>query len=506
MTDFQTPDPLDFFCGKRRPLLKPYDMYSLVYPEVECAGSHLSPGGGRMFNEARKRHSNPITAIRVKPVALWSGLVETDKTGAASIPFYIPQFSGKLELMAVAVQGDKFGSASSEMTVHDRIVIQESFPRFTAPNDEIDGLVTLFNNTGDSAAIDVTLTLEGPAELVSDATQTILVANSAEGIARFKIKAGLAAGKTDCVITAIAGADTSRVTFELPNRPAQPLKSQFGSGVVTADSAVTFNLPGDWVEGTDKYTLQTSSLAAVSFARNIQSLLRYPYGCVEQTTSRMFPLLYFNDLAQFVQADLAGDGGPDYFIQEGILRLNGMALADGSFSYWPGGERRHHWSSVYVSHFLVEARKAGYFVDDDLYKKMLDNVREIAAGKSGDNYDEPQRIYAAFVLAKAGKLDNKIVNRLRRLDPDAIPVYSRFQMAGAIAMTGDESYARSLIPETIQPDNFAPETGGNFHSGVRANAILLDVLLELSPTNPSVLVLAKSLMDDARVGRWFGPW
>ncbi len=503
LTDFQTPDPLDFFYGKRRPLLKPYDMYSLVYPEVERAGSHLSPGGGAMFAEARKRHLNPITAVRVKPVALWSGLVETDKTGAVSIPFHVPQFNGKLVLMAVAVQGDRFGSASGEMTVRDRIVIQESFPRFTAPNDEIDGLVTLFNNTGDSAAIDVTLSLNGPAELMTNATQTILIANGAEGVARFKIKAGLVVGKTDCVITAVAGADTSRVTFELPNRPAQPLKTEFGSGVVTADSAVAFDLPGDWVEGTDKYILRTSSLAAVSFARNIQSLLRYPYGCVEQTTSRLFPLLYFNDLAKFVQADLAGGGGPDYFIQEGILRLSSMALADGSFSYWPGGERRHHWSSVYASHFLVEARKAGYLVDDDLYKKTLENVKKIAAGKSSDNYDEPQRIYAAFVLAKAGKLDNKMVNRLRRLDPDAIPVYSRFQMAGAIAMTGDGAYARSLIPETIQPDNFAPETGGNFNSGVRANAILLDVLLEIDPTNPAAPVLAKSLMDDARVGRWY---
>ena len=61
----------------------------------------------------------------------------------------------------------------------------------------------------------------------------------------------------------------------------------------------------------------------------------------------------------------------------------------------------------------------------------------------------------------------------------------------------------SIIPTDIQPAIFEPETGGTFSSGVRTNAILLDVLNEIDPENPSCAVLARELMDGARTGRWY---
>lgn len=503
LTDFITPDPLRFFYGQKRPHLKHYDMCSFIYPDVGRAQSHLSPAGDRKFAQARKRHLIPITAHRVKPVALWSGVVQTDQDGHATVTFEVPQFNGKLVVMAVVAREDQFGSVSREMIVRDNIVMQESFPRFTAPNDMVDGLVSIFNNTGQAATIAVRLDLDGPAELLSDATQTIKLANKGEGDIIFRMKAALKPGRITCRLTASSGSDSSWVRFELPNRPAQPLKTISGSGVVTKERPTTFTLPGDWLEGTDKYVIRTSSLAAVAFARNIQYLLAYPYGCLEQTTSRLFPLLYFNGLAKFVQPEIFGGGGPDYFVQEGIVKLTSMGLSDGSFAFWPGGTRRHHWSTVYASHFLVEARQAGYFVDESFYEKVLGNVKKIARGKVRNDIDESQRIYAAFVLVKAGKLENRVITYLKKLNPEGLPVYSRFQLAGVLALAGEIEFARSLIPFEIQPDLFEPETGGNFNSGVRSNALLLDVLMEVEPDNPSVAALAKSLMEQARIGRWY---
>ncbi|HKK20458.1 MAG TPA: MG2 domain-containing protein, partial [candidate division Zixibacteria bacterium] len=173
LTDFQTPDPMEFFYGKKQPLLKPYDMYSLLYPHVNEAKNQIRPGGGAMFEAARKRHLNPISARRVKPVALWSGLIETDSVGVATVSFTLPEFNGKLVLMAVAAQGDLFGSATGDVIVRDKIVIQESFPRFVSPDDVFDGMLTLFNNTGNKADITVTARAEGPIQFVSPSTTRI---------------------------------------------------------------------------------------------------------------------------------------------------------------------------------------------------------------------------------------------------------------------------------------------------------------------------------------------
>ncbi|HUU44169.1 MAG TPA: hypothetical protein VM118_00425, partial [Acidobacteriota bacterium] len=400
-------------------------------------------------------------------------------------------------------QGNRFGSASHEIIVRDRIVMQESFPRFVAPNDLVEGFVSVFNNLGRTADIDVTLDLDGPAGLISDSVVTLRLPADGEGNATFCLHADLVPGVIRCRLAATSGNDTARTSFELPNRPAQPLKTMSGSGVVTAQEPATFTLPGGWVNGTDRYIVRTSSLVAVRFARDIQYLLRYPYGCLEQTTSRLFPLLYFNDLAKIVQPELFGGGGPSYFIQEGIARLRSMEFADGSFAFWRGGSRRHHWSTVYASHFLVEARKAGYHVEDDFYQRVLNNVTNIARGRSRDVSDKEHRIYAAFVLAKAGQLTNTIVNYLKDVYADDLPAAARFQMAGALALAGETDYAATLIPADVQPDLFEPETGGTFRSGVRSTAILLDVMLAIAPDHPSVPVLAQSLMESLGERRWY---
>jgi len=504
LTDFNPPDPLEFFYGQKAPALRPYDIYSLLYPEIDQAESHLSPSGGRMFAASRKRHLNPISARRIKPVALWSGIVTTDRAGRAAVTFDLPEFNGQLVVMAVAVQGDRFGSASTEVTVRDNIVLQESFPRFITPNDLVDGLVTVHNNTDHRSPVKVRLQLDGPAELLSDPEQTVELGPRSEGQVVFRVKAQRQPGVLKCRLVARAGADSSEASFELANRPGQPLTTRYGAGSVGDNDSAAVDLPGGWVAGTDELLLQTSSLSAVQFRRNIDYLVRYPYGCVEQTTSRLFPLLYFNDLTRFVQPDLFGTRGPDYFVQEGIQKLAMMARNDGSFSFWPGNDRYHVWASVYAGHFLLEARAAGYTVDDRLYNRVLGHLKRVARTTHRHRSEIGARIYAAYALAQVHQLEKKVANTLKRLPLDALSIESKFLLAGALALSGDVSGAFEIIdPIEIQPLNFEPETGGNFSSGVRVNAIMLDVLTAVDPENPSAVVLARSLIDDARLGRWY---
>src|SRR5262249_19775068 len=49
--------------------------------------------------------------------------------------------------------------------------------------------------------------------------------------------------------------------------------------------------------GTANVSVAVSTLRGLDVAALLQSLDRYPYGCLEQTTSRAMPLLYFSDAA-----------------------------------------------------------------------------------------------------------------------------------------------------------------------------------------------------------------
>lgn len=510
LTDYKTPDPLSFFYGRKRPYLAPYDMYDFVYPEVGQAESHLSPAGGYPadlladMTAASSGYISPVNAMRVKPVALWSGILKADDSGAVAARFALPQFNGELRVMVVVASENEFGSATASTKVRDQIVLLESFPRFIAPMDTVDALITVFNNTGHEATITLDVVLDGPAEVVGLTSKAVQIGTNKKTSIIFPVVASAAPGAIDCTIRGISGGDTAMVEFQLPNRPPQPLKTIHGSLTVSSDSAVIFSIPDDWYEGTGRYAVRTASLSTVTLARQIQHLLSYPYGCLEQTTSRVFPLLYFDDIARFAQPGIFGGHGHEYFIQEGIDRIQSMSASDGRFTYWPGHHDVHYWSSVYATHFLVEARKAGYDVNDQLYDMSLTMMTRIARGQQTDEgRDVAVRVYAALVLAKAGKMDNRTLNYLRTLHTDELAAFSTFQLAMVFALSGDTEYARTLVPVDIQPANFDPETGGNFSSGIRTNAILLDMLMETDPSSPTIPVLAKSLLEDARLGRWY---
>ncbi|MBI5267541.1 MAG: hypothetical protein HY851_09950, partial [candidate division Zixibacteria bacterium] len=502
LTDFSAPDPLTFFYGKKQPGLKPYDLYSFLYPVAKQSSSHLG-AGDKMFAASRRRHLNPINSKRVKPVALWSGLVKTDAFGQALVTFSVPEFNGKLVLMAVGVQNEFFGAATKDVTVRDNIVLQESFPRFVSPNDVFEGLITVFNNTGVQADVSVTATADGPVEFVTPATKSVSVEANREASVVFKIKAGLAPGNIKFHISASTDNDKSSLTIDLPNRPAIPLLTQRGSGIVTKGSPAEYAFPADWLPGTGQFVLKTSSLPAVSFASQVQYLLSYPYGCVEQTTSRLFPLLYFNDLVKVADPSLFGGRAPDYFIAEGILKLNSMFLPDKSFAYWPGTNQSNNWSTIYASHFLTEASKAGYYVDKKFLKQVNDHLEDMAAGKGVNNLTDVHRIYAAYVLAQAGRIEQRVVTYLKHVDPAPLPAFSRYQLAGALALSGSTAEAGKLVPIDVQPNLFEPETGGDFNSSVRTDAILLETMLAIDPNGPSTDIVAKSLMERARAGQWY---
>ncbi len=505
LTDYATPGVIDFYYGKKQPILAPYDIYSFIYPEIERAASHLSPSGGLLRETGIRRHLNPIAVRRVKSVALWSGIVQTDEDGNASVKFAVPEFNGKLTLTAVAVRDNMFGSASEDMIVRDNIIIQESFPRFVTPNDAVDGLVTIYNNTGATADITVRLDARGSLDMISPNEVTVTVPNNAQKQVVFTFRAGLKPGKLSFTVTATDGREQAEINFDLPNRPGQPLVSRFGFGSLTEDDEVSFDLPDEWIEGTTQTVLETSSLAAVTYSKNINYLVRYPYGCLEQTTSGLFPLLYFNDLARFVEPEVFGTQGPEYFIREGIIKLTGLSESDGWFHVWPNTHYINSWTSIYASHFLLEAKVAGYYVDPDLYKRIVGSLKDIARGKKHglQEIGYPEQIYAAYALSRAGIVENGIVNELRKIPTDDLPPYARYMMAAVLYASGDQATAVTYLPQTILPAVFEPETGGRLSSGVRTNAILLSVLTDIQPDHPGAPVLVKSLMDGARTGRWY---
>ncbi|MFH1892769.1 MAG: MG2 domain-containing protein [Candidatus Zixiibacteriota bacterium] len=502
LTDFQTPDPQAFFYGKKRLMIDTYDIYGMILPEIE---SSLSATSGDV-EAARKRHLTPISVTRVKPVAFWSGLVKIDSRGFGKVSFDIPQFNGTLRLMAVAAAGNRFGNAEREMFVREPIVLTPTFPRFIGSGDSFNVPVSVYNGTGEKATFEIKIDVDGPVACLGEQSQSVTIANDSEGFVLFAMKAEEKTGKVSFGIEASGGGERSSYSVDVPLRPPVPFTTLSGAGSLSEGKPVEFTFPVDWVPGTTDFSLSIAAFPAVRFTRSLQYLLQYPHGCVEQTTSRLFPLLYFEDIAKLAEPDLFKVNSATYFLEEGIARLENMQQSSGAFSYWPQGGYLNNWSSIYASHFLVEARRAGYTVSGRTYNRMISALKRSAKDyRMSERYSFQTVAYACYVLALAGEPNRNTMHFIKDNALDMLSEYSRYQLAGAFALSGDRNSAVSLLPKTatLPTDDSNRETGDNFNSPIRAQAIMLDVLAEVDANSPLIARLVANLTEAAsKTGLW----
>jgi uncharacterized protein YfaS (alpha-2-macroglobulin family) len=502
LTNYAVPDPVKYFYGKRSLNIESYDLYGMILPEVESAPAKSSPGGDADLDGVRRRNLNPVAVKRVKPLSLWSGVVKVDRNGEARVKLQVPQFNGTLRLMAVAASGNRFGSAQKKIIVRDPIVITPTFPRFVAGGDRFSVPVGVVNGTGKAGCFQITLGAKGPVEIVGASRQALSLKNQEEQMVFFELKAKNSTGKLAFTLQARGNQATCEITEELALRPSVPLTQEYKSGAITAKRPMTVVPASDWLPGTASYQLTLAPLPGLKFAGSLRYLLGYPHGCVEQTTSKLFPLLYFDSLAEATQNEVFKGGNADYYIGQGIEKLEAMQLRDGSFSYWPGDSYSNEWGSVYAANFLVEARKAGYSVADRVYDKMLKYLLNLSRVSDSSKERLQTRIYALYVLSLAGKTQLSTMAYLKNLALDKLDEASQAQLAAAYYYSGDRQTAKQLLPATLTPSVAGRQTGGNFNSAVRDDAIILGALADIEPGNPVIFKLVSRLGKAAKPGYW----
>lgn len=501
LTNFKTPDPFDFFYGKRGNSIATSDVYSLLIPEFgkEKIGADSTPSGDRAPYDPKSR-LNPISAKRVKPVVLWQGSIITDENGKASADFIIPQFSGNLRIMAVAIGNKSFGNSEKDLKVVEPIMIEPTLPRALSTNDEFTIPVSVFNSTGKDGDITISLSTSEGFAFKSDKSFKVHIKNNKEGLVGFKLKApGLPQKATIDIKAQGLGYESESLT-ELAVRPPVPFITLTGSGSVKAPGTYAINIPGNWLKNTEDIRLVITALPGLQLAGGLKYLMEYPYGCIEQTTSCVFPLLYLKDIASVIEPEKFNPEQVDIYINDGIRKILSMQTYSGGFSYWPGYQRTYNWGSVYATDFLVEAENAGYSVPALSRNTALDYCEKILSGSNEDSTLE-LKAYSCYVLSKADRLKPSWIRRLQEVK-DKLPEYSRFHLAASLFALGDKNAVKDILGEGITDVKIQRETGDSLNSYTRANAIALSVYMDIEPESPMVPVLVKRLQGAMENGNW----
>jgi uncharacterized protein YfaS (alpha-2-macroglobulin family) len=350
---YVNPDPVYHFSRSRRPDFRRAHYYDLVaYDFTEPA-----PGGDQDATPSADYLGRADTNW-IKTVALWSGVVQTSETGQARIEFDVPEFNGQLRLVAVANNEKAAGTTAGSIFVRRPYILQTNMPRFFLPTDRANCRAVLYNNTSETCHARVTWAASGALTETNGSIEFDIAPNG-EGnvLTEFSARPAIGQGQIAWHVEIADTKGTVRETFD-ENDPipvCEPTGFQSLHELHILNPGETQTYRNTQFLDNDLTELEIS--ASPDLFQRLQKALRYvvgyPYGCVEQTTSKLFPLYLLRKNQSLFQVALDNPDQVDHYIQAGIDRLFSMQTATGGLAYWPGDTETYSYGSVYAFHALV---------------------------------------------------------------------------------------------------------------------------------------------------------
>ncbi len=452
---------------------------------------------------------------RFASTAVWAPGAVTDANGVATVKFNAPDNLTAFRVMAVAADKTyKFGSSDKRFTVSKPLQLMQSLPRFLALGDKLHGGVVVHNETGGAgtATVKVTgdnITITGAAE------QTVQLAKGARTPVLFDI-AAKDLGDAKLRFSVTMNNESDAVEFTLPVVHPSPLYTDHvGHAAVTADTKLAVTVPADAVPGSVQLAISVDPDGLAGIEDSLRGLVGYPYGCLEQTTSKVIPMIAVRDLAEALAID--GLAGPklEGFVNAGIAKIGRHQTAYGGFSLWPGGAPDAYYTA-YALWGLNIAQKAGYKVDKQRIEDGLEYLRN--DGKNPDTshhwYSESGNLgnqaFALYVRAVLGDKDAPGATTL--LANPKLPIYGKAYALRALAtsLTPKDPAVTKLIGElstlaaaaaksdTLIEEPDEKNMGWYMSSPLRTTAMVLHALVELDGKNPSIPGLVRAIMKDRR--------
>ncbi|HKP94209.1 MAG TPA: MG2 domain-containing protein [Fibrobacteria bacterium] len=496
LTRFKTPDPWQRFYAREALGVKSWDLYDFV------AGAYgdrleriLSIGGdedGVKAPDGRKGNRFP-------PMVEYLGPFTLDKGKRARHSISIPQYVGSVRIMVVAGRDGAYGSAEKAVPVRKPLMVLGTLPRILSPGESFELPISVFALEKRVKDVEVEVTATGPVRIAGERRRSLSVAAPTDELVSFRMEASEAVGWGKVAIKARSGNEKAEQTLEVEVRNPNTRVTDVIPALVQPGQSWSraFKLPG--VAGTNKATVELSRLPPIDLGKRLRYLVRYPHGCVEQTTSSAFPQLYLDALMD-LPAGYSGEIEAN--VKAAIQRLRGFQTPDGGFGYWPGDPNPNDWATSYAGHFLLEAEKKGYSVPAGMLDRWKRYQRTFAQGWTAkyDYWNPLSQSYRLYTLALAGTPEPGAMNRLK--ESKDLSATARWQLGGAYQLAGQPEVAASLVkgaPETVKPYK---QMGGTFGSDLRDKAMMLEVL-SLMGRKAEATPLAQEVAADLAKPDWW---
>ncbi|KJD33951.1 membrane protein [Tamlana nanhaiensis] len=496
LTRFKTPNAWDEFYKREALGVKTWDIfddvigaYSGSIDQVFAIGGDGSALAGK--NKKVNRFKPVVTVLG--PFTLKAG---ENKTHSIKLPNYI----GSVRTMVIAGDNNNeaYGSTDKTVPVKKPLMVLASLPRKLSPGEKVTLPVTVFAMENKVKNVNINLKLSNGISIVGEQTKRLNFAKPDEQMAYFELDVSKAKGINTIEVVATGNGEKSTYKVELDVVNPNPITSKAIDKTLEAKASGSIDFSTFGVAGTNGATVEFSTLPPMDFTRRLEYLIQYPHGCVEQTTSAIFPQLFLSDIF-----DLTFDKKKNIQtnIENGIKKLAHFQQPNGGLSYWMGENSANDWGTSYAGHFMIEAEKKGYVLPLTFKSNWL-NYQKQAARDWRPSYrtynSDLAQAYRLYTLALAGNADLASMNRLREFTE--ISNEAKWRLAAAYALAGQKE-ASEAITKTANIHFQAPQYNYYTYGSIDRNRAMALETMVLTK-NPKQRELAQYIAKELSGNNW----
>jgi uncharacterized protein YfaS (alpha-2-macroglobulin family) len=504
LTGYQLPDPIAaLFREHALSVALGEPLPRLVRRQKFGEKGEVQPGGGGGLGPPGDVRSKFVTTV------LWQTL-ETGDDGKAHAEIELPDNLTTFRILAVAAtDGDRFGAGQTEVRVSLPLLVLPALPRFARVGDEFEAGVAV--HSVKQLEVKIKAEVGGAAAIEGETEKTVTVEAGVAKEVRFKLR-GASAGKATLRFHASAGDLTDAVEQTIPIQVPVELEAVAVAGDTTGTKAEGLVPPQGVRKDVGGLELSLASTALGGMGEAMDQLAQYPYGCLEQLSSRLVPYVAVREMERV----FGEPPHPDNVVTDTIAKIEQLQTPSGGFLYWPNSTCPYAWTSIYATMSLQRAQEMDYPVHKDVLVRAKRYLGQVAAGEMLCDRQSPgieTRIFALQVLARMGDPRPSYYDELYA-QKEKLPLFSKAQLADAIAVgKGKRSQADALLQdvldaarETPRDLHFEESAPGTYRellsSDTRTTGMVLQTLVELNPKHPYVSKIARYLTDVRKGGAY----
>lgn len=513
LINYHVPNPIEYFYRdwNFHHCVTGGDSRNMLMDPVTYAIKNLQGGDADEDKENQRKD--------FRPTAFFEPAVKTDKNGIATVTFKVPSQLTTFRVTAFGVNGELFALQEDEFGVRNPVNVQAVQPRLLRVRDTAECGVVLTNLGNEKVTVNVSLEVRKPEEdsekdieegYVTVAGHAFVDGNSQKSVT---VEAGESTVAYFTIAAAQAG--TVELVYKIDSEVLKetlfsPMKIEKTftyettslSGVTTdgknSVSEEQIVIPGfaEEGEGSVTVTLDATRLGILNSA--IKYVFDYPYGCLEQRTSKVLPLLIFEDYIKVFGLDSVVRN-PKNVVKNHFKYVAKYQHKDGGFGYWPESLD----SNLYVSSRILELC---YLALDRNYSRStiavdLSSLERFVLNES----KKTKYAYGLYVISQRDQYQyadvaNQIYDEVKAADKNL----DALAMAGLTAMNHNKARAllmRDFIKTHLQADSRSA-TVYKLHYDNEALAHTLKLFALIDKDDPMVDRLLYKLLVSLKNGYW----